>query len=1202
MKNKLLPLIFVLGGYSAYSQVGIGTPMPNASAQLEVVSTNKGVLIPRVALTGTADSTTITNGNVNSLLVFNTVTIADVKPGYYYWYGSKWNRIAMSEESVGMAGGEGAPGTPGVTIPGDATIYVDKATGTIYVLEPGSNPANWIPISGASGNNGKDGMTGGNGAPGTPGVNIPADATIYIDNTTGIVYILKPGSDPKEWITLNGNSGKDGLPGGDGAPGTPGITIPADATIYVDNTTGIVYVAKPGTDPKEWIALNNNNGKDGLPGGDGAPGTPGITIPADATIYVDNTTGIVYVAKPGSDPKEWIALNNNNGKDGLPGGDGAPGTPGVTIPADATIYVDKTTGTVYILEPGSSPANWIAVNGKDGLPGGEGAPGTPGVTIPADAVIYIDKTTGIIYVRDPEDSTKWVQLNGAAGNNGKDGMIGGDGAPGTPGVTIPADATIYIDNTTGVVYILKPGSEPKEWISLNGNNGKDGLPGGDGAPGTPGVTIPADATIYVDKTTGIVYVLEPGSSPANWIALNGNNGKDGLPGGDGAPGTPGVTIPADATIYVDKTTGTVYILEPGSSPANWIAVNGKDGLPGGDGAPGTPGVTIPADALIYIDKTTGIIYVRDPEDSTKWVQLNGAAGNNGKDGMTGGDGAPGTPGVTIPADATVYVDNTTGVVYLLKPGSDPKEWIALNGNSGKDGLPGGDGAPGTPGVTIPADATIYVDNTTGIVYVAKPGSDPKEWIALNNNNGKDGLPGGDGAPGTPGVTIPADATIYIDNTTGIVYVAKPGSDPKEWIAINGNNGKDGLPGGDGAPGTPGVTIPADATIYVDKTTGIVYVLEPGSSPENWIAINANSGKDGLPGGNGAPGTPGVTIPADATIYVDKTTGTVYVLEPGSSPANWIAVNGKDGLPGGDGAPGTPGVTIPAEAVIYVDKTTGIIYVRDPKDPAKWIPINGAAGNNGKDGMVGGTGAPGTQGSNVTADSTVYVDSATGMVYILKPGADPLKPESWLPVNVLTSLAINGATGNLEYKDEKGAITSLDIAKASKEPWFKVDENVGATSNDDNIYTKGWVGIGFDKPSEAANEKLRVNGAITTVNSYYADYVFEDYFKGFSTIKEDYKFKSLKDVEKYINTHKHLPGITPINELEKTKVGYSFNMSELAIQLLEKTEELYLHVIEQNNAIIQKDKEIEKMNQRLEKLEKLIDANINSSNLAPLSSK
>jgi len=62
--------------------------IPNTSALLDIVSKDKGLLIPRVQLTSTTDATTITNGNVNSLLVYNTATITDVVPGYYYWDGS----------------------------------------------------------------------------------------------------------------------------------------------------------------------------------------------------------------------------------------------------------------------------------------------------------------------------------------------------------------------------------------------------------------------------------------------------------------------------------------------------------------------------------------------------------------------------------------------------------------------------------------------------------------------------------------------------------------------------------------------------------------------------------------------------------------------------------------------------------------------------------------------------------------------------------------------------------------------------------------------------------------------------------------------------------------------------------------------------------------------------------------------------------
>ena len=97
MKKRLLSIALFVGAFGAYGQVGIGTLTPNASSQLDVVANDKGVLLPRVTLNSTTDTTTITNGNVNSLLVFNTNTQNDIKPGYYYWYIDKWMRIVNED-------------------------------------------------------------------------------------------------------------------------------------------------------------------------------------------------------------------------------------------------------------------------------------------------------------------------------------------------------------------------------------------------------------------------------------------------------------------------------------------------------------------------------------------------------------------------------------------------------------------------------------------------------------------------------------------------------------------------------------------------------------------------------------------------------------------------------------------------------------------------------------------------------------------------------------------------------------------------------------------------------------------------------------------------------------------------------------------------------------------------------------------------
>jgi hypothetical protein len=108
--KKILFIIAFATALSGYAQVGIGTSNPDISAQLDVVSTNKGMLIPRVKLTGSSDQATVASPK-ESLLVYNTETVSDVIPGFYYWNSFKW--VALSggglSGTVGIAnGGTGA--------------------------------------------------------------------------------------------------------------------------------------------------------------------------------------------------------------------------------------------------------------------------------------------------------------------------------------------------------------------------------------------------------------------------------------------------------------------------------------------------------------------------------------------------------------------------------------------------------------------------------------------------------------------------------------------------------------------------------------------------------------------------------------------------------------------------------------------------------------------------------------------------------------------------------------------------------------------------------------------------------------------------------------------------------------------------------------------------------------------------------------
>lgn len=100
----LILLLCFISSINSYSQTGIGTTTPEASAKLDVYSTTQGFLPPRVALTGKSDNTTIKNAAgtsitpANGLLVYNT-TAAGTAPnnvvvGYYYWNVNSWVQIS----------------------------------------------------------------------------------------------------------------------------------------------------------------------------------------------------------------------------------------------------------------------------------------------------------------------------------------------------------------------------------------------------------------------------------------------------------------------------------------------------------------------------------------------------------------------------------------------------------------------------------------------------------------------------------------------------------------------------------------------------------------------------------------------------------------------------------------------------------------------------------------------------------------------------------------------------------------------------------------------------------------------------------------------------------------------------------------------------------------------------------------------------
>ena len=80
--------IFLACYGSCFSQVGIGTISPSGGALLDISSSDKGLLIPRVDISNLNTISPITGGNTSSLLVYNTNTTTG--EGFHYWNGGQW--------------------------------------------------------------------------------------------------------------------------------------------------------------------------------------------------------------------------------------------------------------------------------------------------------------------------------------------------------------------------------------------------------------------------------------------------------------------------------------------------------------------------------------------------------------------------------------------------------------------------------------------------------------------------------------------------------------------------------------------------------------------------------------------------------------------------------------------------------------------------------------------------------------------------------------------------------------------------------------------------------------------------------------------------------------------------------------------------------------------------------------------------------
>jgi hypothetical protein len=197
MRTIILLVVLIMCGTTAFAQVGVGTVSPDVSSALDVVSTTKGFLPPRMDATQRDAIVSPATG----LIIFCTdCGGADGQPQYYN--GRSW--ISMIKSSAVLNG----TSDPNNSIGENGDFFINTLSLQLFGPKSTGSWGAGVSLIGQQGERGEQGIQGNDGAPGADG----APGNDGIDGAQG------PQGDPG----LPGVDGAQGLPGNDGIDGAQG--------------------------------------------------------------------------------------------------------------------------------------------------------------------------------------------------------------------------------------------------------------------------------------------------------------------------------------------------------------------------------------------------------------------------------------------------------------------------------------------------------------------------------------------------------------------------------------------------------------------------------------------------------------------------------------------------------------------------------------------------------------------------------------------------------------------------------------------------------------------------------------------------------------------------------------------------------------------------------------------------------------------
>ena len=403
------------------------------------------------------------------------------------------------------------------------------------------------------------------------------------------------------------------------------------------------------------------------------------------------------------------------------------------------------------------------------------------------------------------------------------------------------------------------------------------------------------------------------------------------------------------------------------------------------------------------------------------------------------------------------------------------------------------------------------------------------------------------------VSYKGSSYLAIDDPTD-----EPGVDDT-WnlIAKKGDKGETGS-GGTGS----GISI---ENASVNDSGKLVLELSDGSK----ITAGVVKGTDGANGKDGADGKDGISI---ENASVDDSGKLVLELSDGNKITAGV-VKGTDGADGKDGSDGEDGISISNASVNGSGEL--VLELSDGNEITTGV-VKGADGADGKDG---------SDGKDGISISNASINTKGELVIKLDDGGSINAGVVRDSILTDTSLAFinDNAVISVASTSPTGASTIIEPGKASVSAMgngvYLSTSDIKITSpfGDVNISTGGISVIARSsgntttisgnsiKTDTIKASEIIVDGAPLGV----PDYVFEN----------NYRLKSLNEVESFIKKHKHLPEVQSAKEIEKN----GMDVVKMNLDLLKKVEELTLYVLEQEKKMSKQEKKMSKMEQEIKSL-------------------